>query len=101
MNEIPPITDPMGRHWKQPARDRILIDDSHALMDQQIFDEFGEYSSSMPSSVYEGKIWSRHDGIYDQKFLASGGKPEWLLVWYGASADPGMCSINSRQILIA
>lgn len=99
--EIPPMVDPLGRYWKQPSPERILVDDTHALMDRATFTQLQDYSSSMPSGVYIGKMWSRHDGIYDLKFLASGGKPEWLLVWYGASADPGMCSINSRQILIA
>lgn len=100
MNEIPPITEPLGRYWKQPSPEAILVDDTHALMDRPTFDLLEEYSTSMPSGVYEGKMWSRHDGLYDEKFLAGGGQPEWLLVWYGPSEDPDKCSINKRIILL-
>lgn len=100
-DEIPPITHPLGKYWIQPSPDSILVDESHALMDQATFDKLGDYSGSMPSGVYEGKMWSRLDGMYDEKFLATGGQPEWLLVWYGPSTDPDKCSINSRKILIA
>ncbi len=99
--QIPPMTDPLGKYWKQPAADRILIDESHALMDRPTFDAFEDYSTSMPSGVYVGKMWIRYDGAYDAKFLAGGGKPEWLLMWYGPSADPTACTINKRTILIA
>lgn len=98
---IPPMTNPLGKYWKQPSPERILVDDTHALMDRATFEEIPEYSGSFPSGVYEGKMWSRLDGKYDQKFLAAGGQPEWLLVWFGHSSDPEKCSINSREILIA
>lgn len=101
MNQIPLMTDPLGRYWKQPSPESILIDDCHAIMDQAAFDALGEYSSSMPSGVYDGKMWKRSDGVYDVDFLAGGGIPEWLLMWYGPSEVPDKCSINSRKILLA
>ena len=87
---IPASTDPMGRHWDQPSRDEILVDDTHAIMTVPTFTKLLEYSSSMPSGVYDGKMWRRH---------------EWedaldLLMWYGPSKKPGSCSINSRVILL-
>lgn len=100
MDQIPPITDPLGRHWDQPSPASILIDDTHALMDRATCEMLSEYSCSIPSGVYEGKMWKRHDGIYDRRFIASGGRPTWLLMWFGPSPDPSKCSINSRRIIL-
>lgn len=99
-NKIPQITDPLGRHWQQPSPEKIAIDETHALMDYATFAALADYSSSIPSGVYDGKMWRRHDGIFDRRFLDSGVIPEWLLMWYGPSDDPGKCSINSRKILL-
>ena len=99
-NIIPPITNAMGKYWRQPSAERILIDDTHALMEQATFAALNHYSCSLPSAVYHGKMWRRHDGVYDPAFIASGGKPEWLLMWFGPSACPSKCSINSRKILL-
>lgn len=100
MTAIPPMTDPMGRNWDQPSPDLIEVDDVHALMTPATLKALLEYSSSIPSGVYEGKMWKRHDGVYDAVFLRNGGKPKWLLCWYGPSADPEKCSINSREVLL-
>jgi hypothetical protein len=98
---IPPMTDPLGLHWKQPPREEITIDDLHALMSQRAFDRLAEYSTSVPSGVYVGKMWKRHDGAFDRAFLAQGGKPTWLLCWYGPSArGQEFCSVHTREILI-
>lgn len=98
-NVIPPITDPLGRHWTQPKLKDVLIDDTHAVMSQASFNMLAEYSCSMPSGAYVGKMFSRHDGAYDPRC-----KPEdrrWLLVWFGDHADKTKVSINYREILIA
>ena len=39
---IPPITDPLGKHWQQPHRRFIELDDTHALMSEQTFKGTGE-----------------------------------------------------------
>ena len=52
------MTDPMGRHWRQPPRERILIDDTHALMDLATFEQLSEYSCTIPTGVYPGKMWA-------------------------------------------
>lgn len=73
-NVIPPMTHPDGRYWEQPRLDEIVVDDKTAMMSQDAFDLLMEYSSSMPTGVYEGKMWKR---------LKLNG--EWELVWYGYS----------------
>lgn len=99
-NVIPPMTHPLGSHWKQPRTSEILLDDTHALMSRRTFDDLSEYSASNPSGVYEGKMWKREDGAFDREFLARGGKPEWLLCWYGESEKPDHVSNNSRKIIL-
>ena len=87
ITEIPPITDPLGRYWEQPDRDNILIDDQHALMTREDFKQLHNYSASIPSGVYVGKMWKR-------KF-----RDKWYLSWYGPHDDPDRCSINHREII--
>lgn len=99
-NNIPTIANPLGVHWEQPSRAEIQIDDQFAVMCKRVFLELQEYSASNPTGVYEGKMWKRHDGAHDTEFLAKGGKPIWLLCWYGPSGNPGYCSINSRKIVV-
>lgn len=99
-NVIPPITDPMGKNWDQPPTSSILIDDTHAVMTRATFEALAEYSATFPSGVYEGKMWRRHDGAFDRAFCAAGGKPEWLLMWFGHSDKPNSVTNNGRKILI-
>lgn len=54
---IPPITDPLGKHWQQPHRRFIELDNTHALMSEQTFKGLKEYSTSIPTGRYEGKMW--------------------------------------------
>ncbi|TDX18517.1 hypothetical protein EDF88_1003 [Buttiauxella sp. BIGb0552] len=86
---IPPMTDPLGRHWQQPAAEAILIDDTFAVMDSQTFGALADYSSSVPSGVYLGKMW---------KTVASDGRK--FLRWYGIADDLRLCTCNQREILI-
>lgn len=92
------ITSALGEGWHQPPRDRILIDDTHALMDQATCDALADYSGSFPSDVYPGKMWKRDGYAY-----RPGPRPErscWFLVWYATHSDPGKCAIVTRTILI-
>lgn len=88
-NHIPPITDPMGAVWEQPKSDDIALDDTHALMSNWSLSKLAEYSHSIPSGVYDGKMWKRRVG------------DDWLLCWFSPHANPKTCSINYREILIA
>lgn len=102
LSPIPPITDPMGAGWRQPKRAAIEIDEVHALMSRSTFDALAEYSASNPSGVYPGKMWRRHDGAFDRRFIESGGKPVWILCWFGFSErGPDFCSNNSRLIILS
>jgi hypothetical protein len=96
---IPEMTDPLGKYWDQPDRSAITIDDTHALMTTATFKKLGEYSASCPSGVYPGKMWSRHDGLHDDRCAEKDRR--WLLCWYDRSElGPDYCSTKFREILI-
>jgi hypothetical protein len=82
------MTDPMGRHWTQPAREAILVDTQYAMMSTAVFDRLSAYNATNPSGVYPGKMWKR-----------AGVSKTWFLVWYGPVMDD-KCMIESREILI-
>lgn len=88
---IPPITDPLGKSWRQPHRKYIEVDDTHALMSEQTFKGLPDYTRSQPSGVYPGKMWKAHypdDG--------------WLLHWFEETpGKPDMCTRKWRMILVA
>ncbi len=89
-NVVPPLTHPLGRHWTQPAPWEAVIDDETATMSSEAFERLAEYSSTMPTGAYEGKMWKRH--------LGDG---EWLLGWYGYSKiGKGYVSNNWRRIVL-
>ncbi|WP_405126732.1 hypothetical protein [Ralstonia pseudosolanacearum] len=84
------MTDPLGRHWEQPARTEILVDSEHAVMSRASFNRLADYSRSRPSGVYPGKMW---------KSITCDGMP--YLCWYGiVEGRDDLCSNNVRQILI-
>lgn len=92
---VPPITDPMGRHWEQPARESIRVDKERAFMDQKTFDALLAYNTSIPTGVYDGKMWKRNE-------LARGGgfTKNWFLVWMGPCDDSSKCALHRRLIVI-
>jgi hypothetical protein len=99
---IPAMTHELGSAWKQPSRFNIEVDDRYALMSQRDFDALAEYSASRPSGVYPGKMWRRHDGQFDMEFRRTGGRPVWMLCWYGeVEGRPDLCSNHHREIIIA
>jgi hypothetical protein len=94
-NVIPPMTDPLGEHWKQPKRENILIDDTHAVMTQSDWNLLPKYNTSKPTGVYPGKMWGR-----DEKDGIPGGVNVYLC-WYGeVPNNPNLCSNNYRHVLI-
>jgi hypothetical protein len=82
------MTDQFGQHWKQPPRDRIVLDDEHAICSRADFEQLLDYSGSRPTGAYVGKMW---------RTLFRG---EWFLHWYGPHADPTKVSINFRRLLV-
>lgn len=89
MSEIPFMTHPYGRHWDQPKRENILVDDKHALMSEDAFKLLNEYSLSIPTGAYEGKMWKR-----------KGDSGKWLLCWYDVGLTPETVSVKTREIII-
>ena len=85
---IPPITHELGAYWKQPPLSDLLVDETHAVMTERTLKALAEYSTTIPTGVYEGKMWRR--ATY----------PGWLLCWYGPGDRPDNCSIATREILV-
>lgn len=54
---IPEMTDPLSKYWSQPDRLNILVDNEHAIMSEEIFEQLKDYTRSQPSGVYPGKMW--------------------------------------------
>lgn len=95
MISIPLITDPLGRSWDQPDISEIELDDTHALMSERTRNKLSEYSMTIPTGVYEGKMWKR-------RTPPDTNEPGiWDLMWFGPSEKEGCCDINVREILIA
>lgn len=87
-NTIPPMTDPLGKHWEQPDRSEITLDDTHAIMNEAILKKLKDYTRSKPTGCYPGKMWR---GKYGDS---------WWLFWFGYHKDPNYCSNHRREILI-
>jgi len=98
-NIIPPMTDPMGRHWNQPSRDEILIDDEYALMTESTMKRLAEYSCSTPSGVYPGKMWRVDYQSYCPDLVKQGKHRHWLR-WFGLHPDPNIVTNHYRKILL-
>ena len=97
LNEIPEMTDPLGKHWHQPRDIRQApMDDKLVLLTPAQFEALPEYSTSMPSGAYEGKCWKRAQYELDPKggWVSTG---VWWLGWYGPD-KPGYVSNNWRTI---
>lgn len=88
LNSIPPMTDPLGRHWDQPSDIREApMDDTHVLLSSKQVAGLKEYSTSVPSGTYDGKCWKRKQG--DDMFLC----------WYEPCNTPGQIGIGYRIII--
>lgn len=87
-NVIPKITDKCGMSWKQPHRRYIEIDEEYALMTKQTFEGLREYSVTIPSGKYEGKMWKAYRGGI------------CYLYWYDYDDNPSMIKIERREILL-
>lgn len=88
--DIPPMTDPLGRYWDQPNREDILVDETHAVMSEISFGLLLNYSYSVPTGSYVGKMW---------KAQAEDGT--WYLRWYAEDTeDPLYIATHTREILL-
>ncbi len=87
---IPNITNKLGSYWFQPERKNILINENYAFMSEQTFKGLNEYSTSVPSGVYPGKMWRADTRLNG-----------WLLCWYGSVKSDKYgtyCDIKKRTI---
>lgn len=85
---IPPILDPMGAGWRQPDANSITIEGNVAFMSQADFNLLYDYSSTIPTGVYPGKMW---------RALASDG---WHLRWMGECEDPSKVTLCELYLCI-
>lgn len=88
MNNIPEITNPLGKYWQQPDHKNFLISYKYVLMTNKEFKELLEYSTSIPSGTYIGKMWKMNRG------------DKWYLAWFSECEDPKFLNNNYREILI-
>lgn len=100
---IPPITDPMGKSWRQPDLTDVTMDDTHVMLTKREFKELSDYSTTNPTGVYPGKCWKARQA----EAVIIGGEQRlrwtdtWLLRWFGESEiGPGYCSNHHRIIII-
>lgn len=82
--EIPPITEPMGKYWEQPKPEDIAVDDTHAIVADSAWGSLKNYECSVPSGCYPGKVWRCGN----------------LLRWFGPEKLNGMCAIEQRIIIL-
>lgn len=83
MIKIPDMTHELSRYWDQPSKDEFVIDQlsEYAIMTEEVFNKFHNYSHSNPSGAYEGKMWvSTYKGIHYLKwFDTHPDKEGWLI----------------------
>ncbi len=74
----------------------LLVDDTHALCDTADFDALLDYSCSLPSGTFLGKVWKRSDAFY------RGRNPDEPLLWqlaeYVPCDIPGQIGIKWRDL---
>jgi hypothetical protein len=85
---IPDMIDPLGKCWDQPERSELTMQSDRVLMTEQTLNKLKEYSSSIPSGKYIGKMWKRKNN------------EDWMLCWYGENENPELLSINKLKIKI-
>jgi len=87
--KVPEMTDPLGKYWNNPDRHKILICKDIAVMSKRSFKILHEYSTSLPSGTYTGKMWKRQS------------TEGWKLVWYGDICESdNTIAIYYRKIAI-
>ena len=82
----------MGKYWKQPNLASIQVDETHALMSLADLRQLAEYSCSIPTGTYVGKMWKCRVEEKDEQY--------WQLVWYDEHEDPKLLAIKRRRILV-
>lgn len=71
---IPPVVDPIGRHWRQPSLDKILIGKAQAFMTEATFAQLG-LRRYMPEGkvAYSGRLWRFQEaGVWHLGWMSKG-----------------------------
>ncbi len=94
----------------QPDHTKWTITDTTAFIPKQDFLELPEYSCSMPSGVYPGKIWKcdiNAYSVFSEKAITDiiseeiPKGPKWVLRWYDwFSNRTEICGIHQRDIIV-
>ena len=95
---IPKMTNPLGRHWHQPSSNDMLFDEDCVIMSKDEYTQLVNYSATLPSGTYEGKMWKGLQGYRDMFGKIVGTK--WFLFWYYDVEDKDQIGIETREILI-
>jgi hypothetical protein len=99
--QIPPITHKFGRYWDQPKLSDVVLERGVAFMSLATFEALCEYSTSIPTGVYEGKMWKRERLVpRDAQLGAFNRTGEWSLCWFDTAPDPDRCRIRTRPIRV-
>ncbi len=92
LHVIPLMDHPYAKHWEQPYRGDIILNETHAFMSERTLKQLLDYSQSQPSGDYPGKMWRAADRGSDQ----------WYLKWFDVSPKgDDYCSTKTRKIVIA
>jgi hypothetical protein len=98
-HEIPDMTDPLGQHWEQPSRAEIELRGGAAFMTRETMEKLKNYSASIPSGKYQGKMWRLCE--HEASFGKIGAPDAWHIVWYGPSEKgEEYVKLNFRPIVI-
>lgn len=73
-----------------------------AILSRAWFDALPEYSTSVPTGVFNNKLWKAQKGVPDKYlFLKFAKDSPWILREYTAHpTNPELCKIVSRPILV-
>ena len=86
---IPMRTDPLRDHWDQPSHSDLFFTEEEVIVSRWAFNVLKEYSSTIPSGAYPGKMWKCH---YDG---------QWELCWFGIHlTDDKLVTINRMPLIV-
>ena len=95
---IPPVEDGHEAHARdhQPSRAYVIVDGPYAMVDEYWFKRLPEYSASIPTGVWFGKMWKARWGDPDGMGKYGG----WYLRWYGPHKNPKLAAIEQRHLVV-
>ncbi len=81
--------------WREKrAAMSMLLDDTDAVMSSAEFNQLGEYSCTLPTGTYVGKLWKCQRPYY----VRPGDEVTWWLGEYWDDGTPDRIAIRWRRI---